>query len=129
MRKLHPMPDPWFCCRNLEFRSPPASCPAIAAGRSASYMNAMADPKSDDPKATGDGSAAAPSPPENDPVQYSNRSIHDVVQQQIAELLADADISEEDRQRILIAMSCPCCGAGGLSFSIELKGKSGPARF
>jgi hypothetical protein len=85
----------------------------------------MPDPKGADAPSSGETGAD----PEAELVQYSNRSIHEVVQQQIAELLADADLSEEDRQRILIAMSCPCCGIGGQSLSIELKPKPGSARF
>lgn len=49
-------------------------------------------------------------------------SLHQAIQQQIAEVLANADLSEEERQQILVAMQCPCCGAGGLSLSIKLTG-------
>jgi hypothetical protein len=99
--------------------------PAVAAAAPAAYISGMPDPKGDAAAPAGD---TAPDP-EIDLVQYSNQSIHQIVQQQISELLADADLSEEDRQRILIAMSCPCCGTGGLSLSIELKPKPSPARF
>ncbi len=34
---------------------------------------------------------------------------------------ATADITEDQRQQFLIAASCPCCGAGGLSLSLSLK--------
>ena len=27
------------------------------------------------------------------------------------------DLSDEEKQRILVAMSCPCCGAGGFSLT------------
>lgn len=47
--------------------------------------------------------------------------VHDAIQQQIAELLESSGLSEEEKQQILIAMQCPCCGAGGLSLSIKLK--------
>jgi len=49
-------------------------------------------------------------------------SFHQAIQQQIADVLANADLSEEERQQILVAMQCPCCGAGGLSLSIKLTG-------
>jgi hypothetical protein len=49
-------------------------------------------------------------------------SLHQTIQQQIAEVLANADLTEEERQQILVAMQCPCCGAGGLSLSIKLTG-------
>lgn len=47
-------------------------------------------------------------------------ALHQAIQQQIADVLANADLSEEERQQILVAMQCPCCGAGGLSLSIKL---------
>lgn len=54
-------------------------------------------------------------------IDTSQTSIHEAIQRQVADLLANADISEEERQQVLIALSCPCCGAGGLSFSLKLK--------
>ena len=60
-------------------------------------------------------------PGDDDPrLQFGDRPAHAAFQQQIAELLAGSDISEEQKQMILVAMSCPCCGAGGLSFSFKL---------
>ena len=60
----------------------------------------------------------------DDPVQTGDQSLHAAIQKQIGELLADADLTEEEKQSILVAMSCPCCGAGGLSFTAKLKRKS-----
>ncbi|MGE0745042.1 MAG: hypothetical protein AB7K86_07345 [Rhodospirillales bacterium] len=54
-------------------------------------------------------------------VVYSGGTMHDAMQQQIAELLAQADLTDEEKQAILIALACPCCGAGGVSLSIKLK--------
>jgi hypothetical protein len=51
----------------------------------------------------------------------SNLSLHALFEQQAADILERADIAEEQRQSILLAMSCPCCGAGGPSFSFKLK--------
>jgi hypothetical protein len=68
----------------------------------------------DDPKLPGEGQ-----------VSYGQQSLHDAIQQQIGELLADADLTEEEKQRILVAMSCPCCGVGGLSLSIKLRDRPG----
>jgi len=39
-------------------------------------------------------------------------------------MLDRADLDEEQKQAILIAMSCPCCGAGGMSFTAKLKRRS-----
>jgi hypothetical protein len=50
-----------------------------------------------------------------------NLTRHDLFQQQTATMLKRADLSDEQKQSILIAMNCPCCGAGGMSFTAKLK--------
>ena len=67
---------------------------------------------------------AAPAPPAEgaaEQVQYSQQSLHEVMEQQIKEILARADLSEEQKQAILVALQCPCCGSGGVSLSVKLK--------
>jgi len=54
----------------------------------------------------------------------SNLSLHELFAQQAAAMLERADLGEEQRQNILVAMSCPCCGAGGMSFTAKLKRKT-----
>jgi hypothetical protein len=54
-------------------------------------------------------------------VSSSNLSLHELFEQQARNMLERADIDEEQRQSILVAMACPCCGAGGMSFSVRLK--------
>jgi hypothetical protein len=54
-------------------------------------------------------------------VSTSNLSLHELFEQQARNMLERADIDEEQRQSILVAMACPCCGAGGMSFSVRLK--------
>ena len=51
----------------------------------------------------------------------SDQSMHEVMRQQIAEMLANSDLTEEQKQQILVSMSCPCCGGSGMSLSIKLK--------
>ena len=51
--------------------------------------------------------------------------MHELFQRQTAEMLEAADLSEEAKQSILIAMNCPCCGAGALSFTVKLKAAAG----
>jgi hypothetical protein len=48
-------------------------------------------------------------------------TLHDPLQRQIGAMQERADLSDEKKQSILIAMSCPCCGAGGMSFTAKLK--------
>jgi hypothetical protein len=54
-------------------------------------------------------------------ISASNLSLHDLFAQQARHMLERADLDEEQKQTILVAMSCPCCGAGGMSFSVKLK--------
>ncbi len=54
-------------------------------------------------------------------VTTSNLSLHELFEQQARSMLDRADIDEEEKQSILVAMACPCCGAGGMSFSVKLK--------
>ena len=54
-------------------------------------------------------------------VTGSNLSLHELFEQQARNMLDRADLDEEQRQSILVAMACPCCGAGGMSFSVKLK--------
>jgi len=64
-----------------------------------------------------------PTPPEHAPseIGFSNLPLHELFEQQAAAMLERADIDEEQKQSIMLAMSCPCCGAGGPSFSFKLK--------
>jgi hypothetical protein len=64
---------------------------------------------------------AAPAAPDDDRIMASNLTLHDLFQQQTGAMLERADLSDEQKQSILIAMSCPCCGAGGMSFTAKLK--------
>jgi hypothetical protein len=54
-------------------------------------------------------------------IYASNLSLHDLFQQQTTTMLDRADLSEEQKQSLLIGMSCPCCGAGGFSFTAKLR--------
>ena len=54
----------------------------------------------------------------------SNLSLHDLFQQQIRTMLDGTDLGEEQKQEILLAASCPCCGAGGMSFTAPIKRRS-----
>jgi hypothetical protein len=62
-------------------------------------------------------------PPADAPSEIgsSNLSLHELFEQQTAEMLERADLDQEQRQSILLAMSCPCCGAGGMSYTFKLK--------
>ena len=50
-----------------------------------------------------------------------DQALHELFREQAAAVLDDADIGEEEKQSILLAMSCPCCGAGTMSFSVKMR--------
>ena len=70
--------------------------------------------------AAGQAKAASEAMPE-DQISYSALSLHALFEQQTRQLLDRADLDEEQKQNILVAMSCPCCGAGAMSFTAKLK--------
>ena len=57
----------------------------------------------------------------DDRILASDLTLHELFQQQTAAMLDRADLDDEQKQSILIGMSCPCCGAGGFSFTAKLK--------
>ena len=58
---------------------------------------------------------------EDNPITYGAVSLHDQFQQQVRAMLDRTDLDEEQKQGALLAASCPCCGAGGMSFTAKLK--------
>jgi hypothetical protein len=57
----------------------------------------------------------------DDQILESGLSLHQLFEQQTRAMLDRADLDEEQKQNILIAMSCPCCGAGAMSYTAKLK--------
>ena len=54
-------------------------------------------------------------------VTVSDLSLHDLFQQQARTLLDRADINDEQKQGILLALGCPCCGTTEIAFRMKLK--------
>jgi hypothetical protein len=77
-------------------------------------------PKKAPTKDAGIGEVDVPSAYEAQ-IVTSNLSLHELFQQQTRQMLDRTDLDEEQKQSILIAMSCPCCGAGAMSFTAKLK--------
>ncbi len=65
--------------------------------------------------------AQPPSAAADERVLASDLTLHELFAQQTRAMLDRADLTEEQKQTILIGMNCPCCGAGGLSFTAKLK--------
>jgi hypothetical protein len=51
-------------------------------------------------------------------------SLHDLFQQQVRQTLDQSDLDEDAKQAILVAMSCPCCGAGGMNYTAKIRRKT-----
>ena len=56
-----------------------------------------------------------------DQLTASSLSLHELFAQQTRQILDRSDLEEEQKQHILVAMSCPCCGAGAMSFTAKLR--------
>jgi hypothetical protein len=58
---------------------------------------------------------------------FGNVPMHDLFQKQVAEVLEQSDLDEDAKQAILVAMNCPCCGAGAMNYTAPLdRKKKGP---
>ncbi len=64
---------------------------------------------------------AKPEPVADDQISSSSLSLHQLFEQQARQMLDRTDLDEEQKQSILVAMSCPCCGAGAMSYTARLK--------
>jgi hypothetical protein len=75
-------------------------------------------------------------PPEADPTtgmfdmtDYSGMSgavvMHDQIVRQVSDLLAESDLSEDEKQKILASIVCPCCGGAGPSMVFDLNPTKG----
>ena len=95
----------------------------IAEGAPASHYPWMTDEKPPPPSARAIDAARvrAPAPP------ASGETVHEAMTRQVRAIIADAALPEEEKQQILIALACPCCGAGGLSLRMKLG--DGPVSF
>jgi hypothetical protein len=67
------------------------------------------------------GPPANPQASSDDQISYSSLSLHELFEQQARQMLDRTDLDEEQKQNILVAMSCPCCGAGAMSYTAKLK--------
>jgi hypothetical protein len=56
-----------------------------------------------------------------DQLVSSSLSLHELFQQQTRQILDRTDLEEDQKQHILVAISCPCCGAGAMSFTAKLR--------
>jgi hypothetical protein len=57
------------------------------------------------------------------PVVAPTSPLHELFNQQVRSVLDASDLDEEQRQSILVAMACPCCGGGAGMLTYKLKPK------
>jgi hypothetical protein len=82
----------------------------------------MATPKQQKPKRDRRaGAARADAKVQAGEISGGAVSLHQLFEQQTRRMLDRTDLDEEQKQNLLVAMSCPCCGAGAMSYTVKLK--------
>jgi hypothetical protein len=61
-----------------------------------------------------------PPPTQESQIFSGGPSLHDMFQQQVRHTLDQSDLDEDAKQAILVALSCPCCGAGGMNYTAKI---------
>ena len=51
-------------------------------------------------------------------------ALHAAFQQQVRSVLDESGLDEQAKQSILVAMNCPCCGAGGMNYTAKINRRS-----
>jgi hypothetical protein len=69
--------------------------------------------------------------PDKQPEQqifFGDMPMHELFQKQVQQVMEQIDLDEDSRQALLVALSCPCCGTGGMNYTapVNRKKKSGP---
>jgi hypothetical protein len=63
----------------------------------------------------------APAPIPESQIFTGGPALHEMFQQQVRQTLDQSDLDEDAKQAILVALSCPCCGAGGMNYTAPIK--------
>ena len=69
--------------------------------------------------------------PDKQPEQqifFGDMPMHELFQKQVQQVMEQADLDEDSRQALLVALNCPCCGTGGMNYTapVNRKKKPGP---
>jgi hypothetical protein len=62
----------------------------------------------------------------DDQIFTSSVPVHDLFQKQVRDVLDQSDLDEDAKQAILVAMNCPCCGAGAMNYTAKINRKKKP---
>jgi hypothetical protein len=59
---------------------------------------------------------------------FGDMPMHELFQKQVQQVIEQVDLDEDSRQALLVALSCPCCGTGGMNYTAPVgrKKKPGP---
>ena len=59
----------------------------------------------------------------DDQIFTGGNPLHDLFQKQVMQALEESDLDEAAKQTILVALNCPCCGAGGMNYTAKINRK------
>ena len=93
----------------------------MARRKQTARKRAPAAPASDRISAKITPDRAPDDPTLDDQIFTTTLSLHQLFEQQARQMLDRTDLDEEQKQNVLVAMSCPCCGAGAMSFTAKLR--------
>ena len=72
--------------------------------------------------------AKDPDPQPEQQIFFGDMPMHELFQKQVQQVVEQVDLHEDSRQALLVALSCPCCGTGGMNYTAPIgrKKKPGP---
>ena len=62
----------------------------------------------------------------DDQIFTGGTPLHDLFQKQVQQVMEQADLDDDSRQALLVALNCPCCGAGGMNYTAKVNRKKKP---
>ena len=57
---------------------------------------------------------------------FGDMPMHELFQKQVQQVIEQVDLDEDSRQALLVALSCPCCGTGGMNYTAQVNRKKKP---
>ena len=69
--------------------------------------------------------AKEPGNPEQQ-IFFGDMPLHELFQKQVQQVMEQADLDDDARQALLVALNCPCCGAGGMNYTAKVNRKKKP---
>ena len=57
---------------------------------------------------------------------FGDAPMHELFQKQVQQVMEQADLDDDARQALLVALNCPCCGAGGMNYTAKVNRKKKP---